>query len=341
MTDDGENLGPCVPLTYCWPPPQTAVSVTPCHNVSECPAVAGALCVPFNECSGNTDYSCPTAGMSCGTAMGMQLGTCRAFSPDSVCLHNVQCAASAYAQPAVDIAPLPGAAAAVVASITAADPAGNTPTAPALSGALTKASAWATAHPDHTVVALLATDGLPTECIAAPATDPTGIAGVRSAAAMGLSGAPSVSTFVIGVFGPGDTGAQQNLNQIAVAGGTKAAFMVDTSGDVTAQFLAALNQIRASKLACEYLLPDPPMGSSLDFNKVNVDFTSGANKERILKVAGASACDPAAGGWYYDVEPNAAVVPTKIMICPATCTRFEATQSGEVQVALGCQTMIR
>jgi hypothetical protein len=269
--------------------------------------------------------------------MGMALGMCRAFSPESFCLHTAQCAPAAYAAPAVDIAPLPAAAQALVTSITAEMPEGNTPTAPALSGALTKARAWATAHPDHTVVALLATDGLPTECIDKPEMDPSGIIGVRRAAADGLAGMPSVSTFVIGVFGPADTTAQQNLNQIAQAGGTDAAFMVDTSRDVTAQFLAALNQIRASKLACEYLLPEPPSGQSLDFTLINVDFSNGASTERVFSVRSEADCDPASGGWYYD---NAGT-PTKILICPATCARFQSAQQGAVQIKLGCKTTIR
>jgi hypothetical protein len=273
--------------------------------------------------------------------MGMALGTCRPFNPPSTCLHSSQCSPAAYAAPAVDIAALPGAAQSVVASITAAQPKGDTPTAPALTGAITKARAWATAHPDHTVVALLATDGLPTECIADANGDPSGITGVRNAASAGVSGTPSVSTFVIGVFGPTDTDARANLDQIAVAGGTKTAFLVDTSGDVSAQFLAALNQIRASKLACEYLLPEPPAGENLDFTKVNVDFTIGTSTERLLAVSNAAACDATSGGWYYDQSPANGGVPTKIMICPATCARFDSTQQGTVQIALGCQTKIR
>lgn len=341
ITRDAENLGPCTPLTYCWPPPQSATEpLVLCHDATECTG-AGARCVPFNECSGNTDYSCPVAGQSCGAdTAGMPLGTCRAFSPTSVCLRTAECNATAYAAPAVDIAPLPAAAPAVVASISAAQPQGNTPTAPALTGALAKARAWASAHPDHTVVALLATDGLPTECIADAAGDPSGIAGVGAAASAGVSATPSVSTFVIGVFGPSDVDAQQNLNQIAASGGTRTAFMVDTSGDVSAQFLAALNEIRASRLACEYLLPEAPVGEDLDFTRINVDFTSSGSTERLAAVSDASACD-ASGGWYYDQAPSANLVPTKIMICPVTCERFQSTEQGAVQVALGCQTKVR
>ena len=38
-------------------------------------------------------------------------------------------------------------------------------------------------------------------------------------------------------------------------------------------FIDALNAIRGTKLACEYLIPAPPPGEKLDFNKVNVEHT--------------------------------------------------------------------
>ncbi|MGC4091608.1 MAG: VWA domain-containing protein [Polyangiaceae bacterium] len=328
---DGSNLGPCVPLRYCYP---AVTELTLCHGATEC--ATGERCVPFNECSLNTDYSCPVAGQACGSAAGMNLGDCRAFNPNSVCVHDSACDAPTYSVPAAAIAALPGNLAALRASIMAQMPHGNTPTAPALSGAILAASNWAKAHPDHTVVTLLATDGQPTECIANPTTDPSGIIGVRGVAAAGVAASPSISTFVIGVFGPTDTAARQNLNQIAMAGGSGSAFLIDTTQDVTAQFLAALTSIRSSQLSCEYVLPAAPAGQTLDYSKVNVDFSNGGTSERLASVSNADACG-SGEGWYYDQMPS----PTKIVICPTTCQRLQAATQGSVQVALGCQTVVR
>ena len=96
---------------------------------------------------------------------------------------------------------------------------------------------------------------------------------------------------------------------------------------------------------CHAMAPQLERAASLRpqyrFAKVNVEFTSAGKKERVLAVADAAACDPAAGGWYYDVNPSTGGKPTKIMICPATCSRFQSSQQGAVQIALGCQTQVR
>jgi hypothetical protein len=336
---DGTDVGPCTPLTYCY---GSDVTVGLCHDSSECDGQA-RLCVPFLACSADDTYSCTRSGAKCVDDAGRNLGTCGPYQLESYCLNDTACGANTYAAPAVDIATLPGAASAVIASINAQMLASRslTPTAPALHGALDKATAWAKAHSDHTVVVLLATDGLPTECIGDPGRDPSGIDEVSLEATSAVAASPSISTFVIGVFGPDDTDASMNLNRIAKAGGTKTAFMIDTSGDVTTQFLDALNAIRSSELACEYQLPAPPPGQDLDLARINVDFTMGTTKERLVAVSDAASCDPTSGGWYYDANPVAGGTPTKIVICPKTCDRFTNIKDGSVEVAIGCQTKVR
>ncbi len=73
---------------------------------------------------------------------------------------------------------------------------------------------------------------------------------------------------------------------------------------------------------------------TLDYNKINVQYTPGSGPAQALgNVANSGACT-AAGGWYYD--SNAA--PTKIEFCPATCTSVSADTTGKVDVLLGCAT---
>ena len=176
---DNKDYGPCTDIAYC------ATGDFVCSQ-------PGAECVDQN-----TDYGLCT----------QQPGVCH--NPDS-------CDAAAYAAPAAAIAALPGAAASITASIDAQTPTGNTPTAPALTGAIQQASAWAKAHPDHRVITVLATDGIPTRC------EPTDIDPVAAIAKAGAVAAPSISTFVIGVFGPADVAqnAPDKLNLIAQQGGT-------------------------------------------------------------------------------------------------------------------------
>ena len=78
------------------------------------------------------------------------------------------CTASDYAAAAVEIAPLPGVASTINASIAAHSPTSQTPTSAALQGAVDHAATWAHAHPSDAVAVILATDGEPTECDTRP-----------------------------------------------------------------------------------------------------------------------------------------------------------------------------
>jgi hypothetical protein len=214
-------------------------------------------------------------------------------------------------------------------------PDGLTPTGPALQGAIQQAGAWAKAHPDHQVVAVLATDGVPTLC------DPVDIADVAKLAADGRALDPAVSTFVIGVFGPDDPAtAPGNLDQIARSGGTNKAFLVDTAGDVQQQFRDALNKIRAAGLSCELSVPTAAAGKTVNYLEVNVHFDDGTTPRDLLYVKDAAGCDAAYGGWYYDVDPTK-TTPKRIVTCPATCTAFQKTDMGSVQIKLGCETKVK
>jgi hypothetical protein len=286
-------------------------------------------------CENNQEYVCNSVGDPCGEdPPGTDLGTCLLVNP-SFCMHTSNCEVPVYETPAVEIATLPNAAPALLASIGAQMPTGTTPTAPALTGAINAARNWALAHPDHSVTTVLATDGLPTEC------DPIEILDVAAIARAGLNGTPSVPTFVIGVFGPNDLDSQSNIDDIATAGG-ESAFIVDTSLDVTQQFLDALDTIRGKRLACEFLIPTPEEGGTLDYNAVNVEFTHGGTSELLYYVGSAAACDPATGGWYYDQDP-AVSPPTKMIACPASCNDFAMADvtAASVQIALGCTTVVR
>ena len=312
----------------------------PCSTAADCPqATQNGLrrCLPIAQCSNAAQYFCPSAGAECTTnTPGEDLGTCVAVNT-SFCLNATICDVAKYAVPATPIAVLPGAAAGLVASIDAKVPLGDTPTGPALSGAIQQASAWASAHKDHRVVTVLATDGVPTQCT------PDAIPEIAALAKAGLNGNPSISTFAIGVFSQGDVadGAQTSLDTIARQGGTTKAFIVDTQKDVTAQFQAALDSIRGARLACQYQIPESTTGGTLIYEKVNVTFTSSGQKKYVFFVESAAACDASSGGWYYDIPPTVGT-PTKIIACPATCSEFEAASSGAtVAIELDCDTIIK
>jgi hypothetical protein len=156
-------------------------------------------------------------------------------------------------------------------------------------------------------------------------------------AAQGVSASPSISTYVVGVFGPDETEARATLDAWAAAGGTSSAFVVDPQQDVSAQFLEALEAIRGSALSCEYQVPPSPNGSTLDFNAVNVALVVDQQSLDFRYVAEPSRCSLTTLGWYYDVDPQNGT-PTKISVCEQACQMLQATTNGRVEVRLGCVT---
>jgi hypothetical protein len=82
-----------------------------------------------------------------------------------------------------------------------------------------------------------------------------------------------------------------------------------------------------------------PEAGTPDYNKVNVLYTDPTTKAQTLidYVASAAACDPAKGGWHYDVAP-ASGKPSKVILCPASCSTVQKSIGGVVDVVQGCAT---
>ena len=69
---------------------------------------------------------------------------------------------------------------------------------------------------------------------------------------------------------------------------------------------------------------------------MNVEFTPNGGATQVLgQVANAAACG-ANGGWYYD---NPAT-PTKILLCPASCTKVTSYSDATLNIVLGCATIV-
>jgi hypothetical protein len=141
---------------------------------------------------------------------------------------------------------------------------------------------------------------------------------------------------VIGVFSSPTAAGAATVGVWATAGGTAPAIVLDPTMDFTQRLLSALNQIRGAALACEFAIPPPQMGT-LDYGKVNVRASAGGAPEDLLYVGRADRCDPARGGWYYDVDP-AMGKPARVLLCPATCTRVKADPAARVDLLFGCAT---
>jgi hypothetical protein len=312
---DCKTYGPCATNRACDKESLAAGVVVPCTTSSDCKT--GGTCVGVGICSNNPAAGC-FSNMNC-----VAPGKCNF---PKYCQMR-ECKASDYATPEVPIAALPGNRAALESSLNAHSPVSDTPTGPALAGAIQHATAWAKSNPTHAVIALLVTDGEPTACT------PIAIGDIAKLASDARAGSPSISTYVIGVLGSKESPA--NLNAISMAGNGANAFIVNTSADVTKDFLAALTAIRGTALACEYELPS---SVGADYLKVNVKVTSGGSSTVIPYVGSAASCDATLGGWYYNTDP-AVAAPTKILMCPATCSKFKAATGGKIDIEVGCRTV--
>jgi len=291
---------------------------------------AGTTCVSMDNgrfcmdsCSGSGGCS---ADSECMSLDGGDGGTVYVCSNDS-------CNAGDYATPEVPIQPIPGVNQQIVNSLNAHGPTSMTPSAPALEGAVDYAHGWAVQHPSHTTIVVFATDGQPTACTDG-ALQP--VNKVKQAAANGLNGSPSIKTFVIGIIPMGMGTMTNGLHGVAAAGGTGQAFIIDVNQDMSAQLQAALEAIRGAFMQCEFQIPNP--GYPLDFGEVNVIYTATNGDEYPVYYVGDLAhCDPANGGWYYDVDP-AMGTPTKISLCPASCS-FVQNYGGSIRIEIGCETI--
>lgn len=244
---------------------------------------------------------------------------------------EVSCDPGDYSDPDVGIGRLPENATPITASLASVEPTGETPTGAAIRGACEYARGWQAANPSHVTIVLLVTDGVPEAPVSSTmgGCKPT-LADAVAAASRCKDGASGVATYVIGV-GP----SLDNLDEIARAGGSGDAYLVE-GGDVAAEMLRALNEVRGTAtVPCEFTIPAAPEGESLDFGRVNAVYTTpDGNTEQLPYVESSGGCDPHTGGWYYDD----ASAPTRLLLCESTCADVEEP-GGRFSVALGCQTV--
>lgn len=227
------------------------------------------------------------------------------------------CDSTKYQQAVVPTTQLPNAAA--FSSAFNTGPSGKTPTEPALQGAIDAAKGVKAQGKNVAVV--FATDGEPNGCDSDPA-------GVDAIAAAGLTA--GIKTYVIGV-GP-KTGP---LNSFAQAGGTGTAIMIPTNNaqQVSADLLKAIGQIASSLLGCNYGLPAPPTGQTLDVNAVNVNYTPPGGTSKTLPY---SADCSNADGWKYD---NVAA-PKEVILCNGSCNTAKSQAGAKLDIIFGCATNV-
>lgn len=265
-----------------------------------------------------------TSFVNAPTSAGISTGI--VYYPLDSVPYDEQCDYTLYDLPVVDMGELPANAAAMAASLQGEDPnGGTTPTYGALKGTLFWATAYQDANPNRKVIVVLATDGDPNSCPSSP-VDQNSAAQIGNLAASALN-YNGVQTYVVAIQGSNVAA----LNQIAAAGGTGMAF--DVTGNINA-FSDKMEEIRKQALACEFNIPEPPMGNQVDPEKVAVKYTPGGSDMgmEIPKTTNFGTCG-SSDGWYYDNDAS----PTKIFLCPGTCDAIQQDGEAKVDVLFGCK----
>jgi hypothetical protein len=152
--------------------------------------------------------------------------------------------------------------------------------------------------------------------------------------------ADGIRTFVIG--SPGSEDARSILSALAREGGTAQPNCSDdgpvychldmtTEPDLAQGLAGALAEVAASLRSCEYPIPPPPDGQSLDPDRVNVLYTPSDGKtQTIPRDPSQSSCNQ---GWQYSSDASS------IVLCGDACTAAQNDLGARVELLFGCKTV--
>lgn len=246
-----------------------------------------------------------------------------------------KCSAETYETPEVPMTALPSARFAeaidAVTPAPGADWRGGTPTLFVMQGTISFVEAQRQATPGRYAIVLV-TDGYPAGC----GDRANRIQPVADAAAGALG--DGVPTYVIGVDNPPVEGAPHdldNLHDIADAGGTGQAYLIDTGnpGATSAAFKAAIDAIRGASVSCTVEIPPAPDGRTFDAQRVRVTYQSGGGNPTALAYDQECASENA---WRYDSAAN----PSQIVLCDSTCATIQADPEAALGVDFTCEDVI-
>jgi hypothetical protein len=242
--------------------------------------------------------------------------------------YGSECDRTAYAQPAVEIAPLPSNAAEIVRS-TMQSPFKSSQMLPALRGAIDHQKTRAAANASAKQVVALITDGYTQDFnIVCPLYQTSDVV---AAAQAGMNGTTPIETYVLKLTSslPGADFAERfgQLDNVAAAGGTGAGIEIQTS-DATGGTHAALSEVRRRAQPCEYTLP-----AHADPTRVSLALVDagGANPSELARVTASDACG-SEDGWHFDDSAS----PKYLRLCEKTCATLRANDAHVVVPLSGC-----
>ena len=95
--------------------------------------------------------------------------------------------------------------------------------------------------------------------------------------------------------------------------------------------LMAQGVIEGAQVACEFLIPDPPSGETLDLTTVEVQYSSGGTPiTKYAQVASLAECN--ASSFYIEGD--------LIKLCPEVCSAVQADENAEIGILFGCELSV-
>jgi len=276
---------------------------------------------------------------------------------------DASCDSETYVEPTVPMTGLPSTAfseqfqayeAEVGSPLAGGDWRGGTPTYAAALGVSEYLASLREGTPNGRFALVLVTDGLPQGC---DEELEDVVTAVEDFAADGIP------TYVIGIENPttapaslpddwddwgdcdsGDGGGDtpcaplanlEALNDIAEAGGTNSAFLIDTGDPVATQaaFTAAIDAIRSRAVSCDLAIPPhPEPGMSFEGDKIDVSITVDGTTTTLPY---DEACSEPVG-WHFD-DPD---MPLQIELCASTCASLQTATEAAAQVNFLCEPRV-
>jgi hypothetical protein len=142
-----------------------------------------------------------------------------------------------------------------------------------------------------------------------------------------------VTTYAIGLAGS----REDQMDQLALAGGTQKGIFIDNSANAQQELLSALDAIRGMTLSCDFPMPTSTrMGEMVDPTRINVTYTPGAGSVRTFGQVPSQVDCKTDDAWYYD-NPAA---PARIFLCPSSCDAVRRDEAAHLQILLGCTTEV-
>lgn len=208
----------------------------------------------------------------------------------------------------------------------------ESPIGPAIQGAIQGAREWVhfNEREQRKAVVLLVTDTI-ADADKSPICLPSLESAVEAAESGLLTDGPSIRTYVLGVGG-----VNQDLDAVAMAGGTGAAYLSDQGGDL----LPSLELIRERALPCD-IEPDASVDVTSNLVNVDVRYTSDGKErfQNFYRVPGEEQCGrEREDEWYSDGDASDVAV---VRLCPSACNHARSLAGSSIEVVYGCSSRKR